>query len=48
MQLWHGVNDDVLRYPNFQEQIDQWTNVNGTDQVADYTDVPQANWTRTR
>jgi poly(hydroxyalkanoate) depolymerase family esterase len=48
MQLWHGVNDDVLRYPNFQEQIDQWTNVNGTDQVADYTDVPQSNWTRTR
>ena len=35
MQLWHGVNDDVLRYPNFQEQIEQWTNVNGTDQVAE-------------
>ncbi|MEU5157073.1 PHB depolymerase family esterase [Glycomyces sp. NPDC021274] len=48
MQIWHGVNDDVLRYPNFQEQIDQWTNVNGTDQVADYTDAPQSNWTRTR
>ncbi|MFC3492920.1 extracellular catalytic domain type 1 short-chain-length polyhydroxyalkanoate depolymerase [Glycomyces rhizosphaerae] len=48
MQIWHGVNDDVLRYPNFQEQIDQWTNVNGTDQTADYTDQPQSNWTRTR
>jgi poly(hydroxyalkanoate) depolymerase family esterase len=48
MQIWHGTNDDVLRYPNFQEQIDQWTNVNGTDLVADFTDRPQSNWVRTR
>jgi poly(hydroxyalkanoate) depolymerase family esterase len=48
MQLWHGVNDDVLRYPNFTEMIEQWTNVNGTDQAADFTDAPQSNWTRTR
>jgi poly(hydroxyalkanoate) depolymerase family esterase len=48
MQIWHGTNDDVLRYPNFQEQIDQWTNVNGTDQTPDFSDTPQANWNRTR
>ncbi|RRS01351.1 extracellular catalytic domain type 1 short-chain-length polyhydroxyalkanoate depolymerase [Glycomyces terrestris] len=48
MQVWFGTEDDVLRYPNFQEQIDQWTNVNGTDQTADYTDTPEPNWTRTR
>ncbi|MFB9661830.1 PHB depolymerase family esterase [Glycomyces mayteni] len=48
MQIWHGTADDTLRYPNFQEQIDQWTNVHGTDQTADYSDVPQANWNRTR
>jgi poly(hydroxyalkanoate) depolymerase family esterase len=48
MQLWHGTEDDALRYPNFREEIDQWTNVNGTDQTADYTDTPEPNWTRTR
>ncbi|GAB4004866.1 hypothetical protein GCM10029992_51090 [Glycomyces albus] len=48
MQIWHGTEDDALFYSNFQEQIDQWTNVNGTDQVADYTDTPDPNWTRTR
>ncbi|MFC3492918.1 extracellular catalytic domain type 1 short-chain-length polyhydroxyalkanoate depolymerase [Glycomyces rhizosphaerae] len=48
MQIWHGTEDQALYYPNFQEQIDQWTNVNGTDQVADYTDHPEPTWTRTR
>jgi poly(hydroxyalkanoate) depolymerase family esterase len=48
MQIWHGTNDETLRYPNFGEQIDQWTNVNGTDQTPDYTDYPQSGWTRTR
>jgi poly(hydroxyalkanoate) depolymerase family esterase len=48
MQIWHGTEDEALYYPNFQEQIDQWTNVNGTDQVAELTDHPQSSWTRTR
>ena len=48
MQIWHGTNDDTLAYPNFQEQIDQWTNVHGTDQAPDHSDTPQANWNRTR
>jgi hypothetical protein len=48
MQLFHGTEDDALYYPNFQEQIDQWTNVNGTDQTPEFTDNPQSNWTRTR
>jgi acetylxylan esterase len=48
MQIWHGTNDDTLAYPNFQEQIDQWTNVHGTDQTPDLSDTPQANWNRTR
>ncbi|WP_205324300.1 PHB depolymerase family esterase [Glycomyces sp. YM15] len=48
MQIWHGTEDDALFYPNFGEQIDQWTNVNGTDQTADYTDTPEPNWTRAR
>nr|MDT0657819.1 PHB depolymerase family esterase [Micromonospora sp. DSM 115978] len=48
MQIWHGTNDDILRYPNFNEQIKQWTNVHGISQAPSFTDTPQANWTRTR
>ncbi len=33
MQTWHGTNDEVLRYPNFGEQIKQWTNVLGVSQT---------------
>ncbi|GGS53321.1 hypothetical protein GCM10010270_24440 [Streptomyces violaceus] len=48
MQIWHGTEDDVLRYPNFGEQIKQWTNVHGVSQTPTTTDTPQAGWTRTR
>ncbi|GIJ48347.1 hypothetical protein Val02_52330 [Virgisporangium aliadipatigenens] len=48
MQVWHGVNDDTLRYPNFNEEIDQWTNVLGVSRTPVLTDTPRANWTRTR
>ncbi|WP_326564019.1 PHB depolymerase family esterase [Micromonospora peucetia] len=48
MQTWHGTNDEVLRYPNFGEQIKQWTDVHGLSQTPTYTDSPQAGHTRTR
>ncbi|WIX92165.1 PHB depolymerase family esterase [Amycolatopsis sp. DG1A-15b] len=48
MQLWHGTADDVLRYPNFAEEIKQWTNVAGIGQSPATTDRPQPSWTRTR
>ncbi|NGY65151.1 PHB depolymerase family esterase [Lentzea sp. NEAU-D13] len=48
VQLWHGTQDDILRYPNFGEEIDQWTNVHGLPTTPTSTDSPQANWTRTR
>ncbi|WP_229402303.1 extracellular catalytic domain type 1 short-chain-length polyhydroxyalkanoate depolymerase [Micromonospora okii] len=48
MQTWHGTNDETLRYPNFGEQIKQWTNVHGLSQTPTYTDTPQAGYTRTR
>ncbi|MEU0675533.1 PHB depolymerase family esterase [Streptomyces sp. NPDC006172] len=48
MQLWHGTEDDVLRYPNFGEMIKQWTNVRGLSQTPAATDSPQSGWTRTR
>jgi poly(hydroxyalkanoate) depolymerase family esterase len=48
MQIWHGTADDTLRYPNFGEQIKQWTNVLGVSQTPSFTDSPQSGWTRTR
>ena len=48
MQLWHGTADTTLRYPNFGEEIKQWTNVLGVSQTPSFTDTPQSGWTRTR
>ncbi|MFD0204437.1 MULTISPECIES: extracellular catalytic domain type 1 short-chain-length polyhydroxyalkanoate depolymerase [Saccharothrix] len=48
VQLWHGTNDDTLRYPNFTEEIEQWTNVHGLSTTPTSTDYPQSSWTRTR
>ncbi|MCM4079776.1 extracellular catalytic domain type 1 short-chain-length polyhydroxyalkanoate depolymerase [Paractinoplanes hotanensis] len=48
MQVFHGTTDDILRYPNFGEQIKQWTNVLGVSATPVLTDSPQSNWTRTR
>src|SRR3954464_11302351 len=48
MQVWHGTDDATLRYPNFAEEIKQWTNVLGVSQTPVLTDTPQAGWTRTR
>jgi acetylxylan esterase len=48
MQIFHGTNDTTLQYPNFGEQIKQWTNVHGLSQTPSFTDTPQSGWTRTR
>ncbi|KPI23828.1 esterase, PHB depolymerase family [Actinobacteria bacterium OK074] len=48
MQLWHGTADAVLQYPNFGEEIKQWTNVAGVGQTPAATDTPNSGWTRTR
>ncbi|HEX6357575.1 PHB depolymerase family esterase [Actinophytocola sp.] len=48
MQVWHGTADTTLRYPNFTEQVEQWTNVHGLSQTPSSTDSPQSGWTRTR
>jgi hypothetical protein len=47
MQLWHGTADAILFYPNFGEEIKQWTNVHGLSQTPATTDHPQPAWTRT-
>ncbi|WP_117208075.1 extracellular catalytic domain type 1 short-chain-length polyhydroxyalkanoate depolymerase [Allorhizocola rhizosphaerae] len=48
MQIWHGTNDETLRYPNFGEQIKQWTNAHGLSQTPTFTDTPASGQTRTR
>jgi acetylxylan esterase len=48
MQLWHGDQDTTLAYPNFAEEIKQWTNLHGLGQTPAFTDHPQSTWTRTR
>jgi acetylxylan esterase len=48
MQVWHGTADSTLRFPNFGEEIKQWTNVLGVSQTPAMTDTPQSGWTRTR
>ncbi len=48
MQVFHGTEDATLRYPNFGEEIKQWTNVHGLSQTPSFTDTPQSGWTRTR
>jgi len=48
MQLFHGTTDTTLQYPNFGEEIKQWTNVLGVSQTPSSTDTPQSGWTRTR
>ncbi|HET9656079.1 MAG TPA: PHB depolymerase family esterase, partial [Kineosporiaceae bacterium] len=48
MQLFHGTTDDILRYPNFGEEIKEWTALHGLGQTPAFTDHPAANWTRTR
>jgi poly(hydroxyalkanoate) depolymerase family esterase len=48
MQLWHGTADETLRYPDFGEEIKQWTNVLGVSQIPAATDSPATGWTRTR
>jgi poly(hydroxyalkanoate) depolymerase family esterase len=48
VQLFHGTNDNVLHFNNFNEAIKQWTNVLGVSQTPAFTDSPQTGWTRTR
>jgi poly(hydroxyalkanoate) depolymerase family esterase len=45
IQLWHGTADTILYYPNFGEEIKEWTNVlHG--HLAE-TDHPYPTWTHT-
>jgi acetylxylan esterase len=45
MQLWHGTADTILFYPNFGEEVKEWTDVLGARLAS--TDHPQPTWTHT-
>ncbi|KAH7104039.1 putative acetylxylan esterase [Auriculariales sp. MPI-PUGE-AT-0066] len=49
MMLWHGNQDTLLHYNNFQEAVEQWTNVLGVSQTpaASYSNNPQTNYLKT-
>ncbi|GIH05382.1 esterase [Rhizocola hellebori] len=47
MQLWHGTLDNILFYPNFGEEIEQWTDVLHTSRTPTFTLHPRPNWTHT-
>ncbi|WP_436492382.1 extracellular catalytic domain type 1 short-chain-length polyhydroxyalkanoate depolymerase [Actinokineospora sp. HUAS TT18] len=39
VSIWHGTADTTVRPVNRAELVDQWTNVNGTDQIPDVSDT---------
>ncbi|WP_447006736.1 extracellular catalytic domain type 1 short-chain-length polyhydroxyalkanoate depolymerase [Saccharothrix isguenensis] len=39
VSIWHGTSDHTVRPMNATELVEQWTNVNGTDQTADVRDT---------
>jgi poly(hydroxyalkanoate) depolymerase family esterase len=45
VQIWHGTADAILYYPNFGEEVKQWTNVLHV-RLA-HADHPQPTWTHT-
>ena len=49
MLLWHGTIDTTLYYPNFGEEIKEWTNVFNLSQTATTTvqNDPSSGYTHT-
>lgn len=47
MQLWHGTEDNLLRYQNLIETNKQWSNVLSVPYTTDKPDTPKRGYTRT-
>jgi poly(hydroxyalkanoate) depolymerase family esterase len=45
IQIWHGTADTILLYPNFGEEVKEWTNVLHARPA--FTDSPMPTWTHT-
>lgn len=39
VSIWHGTTDATVSIQNLRETMEQWTNVNGIDQVPDVNDT---------
>lgn len=46
MQIFHGTSDNTLRYPNYAEQLKQWSNVFGLATSKNTTNTPRSGWTQ--
>ncbi|KAM7194206.1 Alpha/Beta hydrolase fold [Rhypophila sp. PSN 637] len=47
MQIFHGTSDNTLRYPNYQEQLKEWSNVFGLTTSTNKANTPKSGWTQT-
>ncbi|KAK0730158.1 putative Acetylxylan esterase A [Lasiosphaeris hirsuta] len=47
MQIFHGTSDSTLRYPNYAEQLKEWSNVFGLTTSTNKTNTPQSGYTQT-
>ncbi|KAM7216390.1 Alpha/Beta hydrolase fold [Rhypophila decipiens] len=47
MQIFHGTSDNTLRYPNYQEQLKEWSNVLGLTTSTNKANTPKSGWTQT-
>ncbi|KAK4169009.1 Alpha/Beta hydrolase protein [Cladorrhinum sp. PSN259] len=46
LQIFHGTADNTLRYPNYAEQLKQWSNVLGLSNPKNSTNTPKSGWTQ--
>ncbi|KAK3994816.1 Alpha/Beta hydrolase protein [Cladorrhinum sp. PSN332] len=46
LQIFHGTSDNTLRYPNYNEQLKQWSNVLGLSSPKNSTNTPRSGWTQ--
>jgi len=47
MQIFHGTADSTLKYPNYQEQLKQWSNVLNLSTSKTASNNPQSGYTQT-
>ncbi|KAK3326866.1 putative Acetylxylan esterase A [Apodospora peruviana] len=47
LQIFHGTADSTLRYPNYAEQLKEWSNVFGLTTSVNKTNTPQSGYTQT-
>jgi len=47
MQIFHGTADNTLRYPNYNEQLKQWSNVLNLTTSKTAQNTPQSGYTQT-